>query len=58
MTPTHTGYMSSIDTDPTPPSPALTRNQIRLRVFAALVAIGCGVAALLVAILLVRGVLA
>lgn len=32
--------------------------QIRLRLFAALVAICCGVAALIVAILLVRGVLA
>ncbi len=36
----------------------MTPAQIRLRLFAALVAIACGVAALLVAILLLRGVLA
>jgi hypothetical protein len=32
--------------------------QVRLRLLAALVALGCGVAALIVAILLIRGVLA
>ncbi len=34
----------------------MSERQIRLRLLAALVALGCGVAALLVAILLVRGV--
>jgi hypothetical protein len=34
----------------------MSDRQIRLRLLAALVALGCGVAALLVAILLVRGV--
>jgi hypothetical protein len=32
--------------------------QVRLRLLAAVVALGCGVAALIVAILLIRGVLA
>jgi len=32
--------------------------QVRLRLLASLVALGCGVAALIVAILLIRGVLA
>jgi hypothetical protein len=36
----------------------MTPGQIRLRLLAALVAIWCGVGALIVAILLVRGVLA
>jgi hypothetical protein len=36
----------------------MSRRQIRLRLLAAAVAIGAGIAALLVAILLVRGVLA
>jgi hypothetical protein len=36
----------------------MTTGQIRLRLFFALVALCCGVAALIVAILLVRGVLA
>ncbi len=45
---------------PDQPAPQTTMGtgQIRLRLLAAIVAIGCGVAALLVAILLVRGVLA
>ncbi len=34
----------------------MSNRQIRVRLLAALVALGCGVAALLVAILLVRGV--
>jgi hypothetical protein len=32
--------------------------QVRLRLLAALVALGCGIAALIVAILIIRGVLA
>jgi hypothetical protein len=36
----------------------MSPGQIRLRLFASLVAIGCGAYALVVAILLVRGVLA
>jgi hypothetical protein len=36
----------------------MSRGQIRLRLLAALVSICCGVGALIVAILLVRGVLA
>lgn len=48
-----------MNTTPDPgPGGGLTPGQIRLRLLAALVAIGCGVAALIVAILLVRGVLA
>jgi hypothetical protein len=35
----------------------MTPGQIRLRLFTALVALGCGAAALVVAILLLRGVL-
>jgi len=35
----------------------MSPQQIRLRLLASLVALGCGVAALLVAILLLRGVL-
>ena len=36
----------------------MSGNSVRLRLLAALVALGCGVAALVVAILLVRGVVA
>jgi hypothetical protein len=36
----------------------MSANQIRLRLLAAIIALGMGVAALVVAILLVRGVLA
>jgi hypothetical protein len=35
----------------------MTKTSIRLRLLASIVALGCGVASLLVAILLVRGVL-
>jgi hypothetical protein len=35
----------------------MPKSHIRLKLFAAVVALGCGVASLLVAILLVRGVL-
>jgi hypothetical protein len=36
----------------------MSPGQIRLRVLAAIIALGCGAGALLVAILLIRGVLA
>jgi hypothetical protein len=36
----------------------MDRREVRLRLLASLVALGCGVAAVIVAILLIRGVLA